>query len=362
MRFIAAISFLFASLCMAMPLSLKAEVVNFYAWGGSQEVNNYLRWAQKELRAEGIQLRHNKVADASEVVKQLIDGQSSADLIWINGENFHALKKAEALRHIVDDIKALKNINPELNWQTDFGEQVEGLEVPWGVGQFNLISRPGLFKQQKVSAETLFSAARDNKGRISYPKPPDFHGTTFLKSLLLSLHKQQPELFQQPADSVDARQLTAPLWDYLDKLHPLLWQQGENFPSSAGEQISYLANGQLRLAVSFNPNDYKVLVNHGRLPAGVERHTLSDKAITNTHYLAVPASSRNSEEAKAVIEFLLSEKAQQRKADINRWGDPSVLKSTEENSDKESPLLEPTNDFHASWQAYLEREWSARYQ
>jgi putative thiamine transport system substrate-binding protein len=359
MRFIAAISLLFVTLFATSPL--KANEVNFYAWGGSSEVNSYLRWAQKELKGEGIQLRHNKVADASEVVKQLIDGRSNADIIWINGENFHALKKAGALRPIADEIKALNNISPELNWQSDFGEPVEGLEVPWGVGQFNLISRPGLFSQKAVSAEALLNAAWDNKSRISYPKPPDFHGTTFLKSLLLSLHPQQREVFQQPVSEVDANEWTKPLWHYLDKLHPLLWQQGENFPSSAGEQISYLANGQLLMAVSFNPNDYQTLVNHGRLPAGVERHTLSDKAITNNHYLAIPVSSNNAEAAKAVIEFLLSEKAQQRKADTNRWGDPSVLKRTQK-GDKSSALLEPTDDFHASWQNYLEREWSARYQ
>ncbi|WP_286823494.1 MULTISPECIES: ABC transporter substrate-binding protein [unclassified Idiomarina] len=355
MRFIAAISLLLVTLFFAVPL--KAEVVNFYAWGGSPEVNSYLRWAQKELQEQGIQLRHNKVADASEVVKQIIDGHSNADIIWINGENFHALKEAGALRSIAGEIKAMNNINPELNWQTDFGEPVEELEVPWGVGQFNLISRPGLFAKKTVSAESLLNAARENKGRISYPKPPDFHGTTLLKSLLLSLCPQQRDLFQQPVNSTNANELTEPLWSYLDKLHPLLWQQGENFPSSAGEQISYLANGQLLMAVSFNANDYKTLVNHGRLPAGVERHTLSDKAITNNHYLAVPNSSNNPEAAKTAIEFLLSEKAQQRKADTNRWGDPSVLKSAQGSS-----LLEPTDDFHASWQEYLEREWSARYQ
>lgn len=358
MRFTAAISLLLVALFAALPL--KADVVNFYAWGGSPEVNNYLRWAQKELRAQGIQLRHNKVADASELVRQLIDGRSNADIVWINGENFHALKKAGALRPIADEIKALNNINPNLNWQTDFGEPVEGLEVPWGVGQFNLISRAGLFSQKTVSADGLLDAAWENKGRISYPKPPDFHGTTFLKSLLLSLYPQQRDVFQQPVSKVNAKELTAPLWNYLDKLHPLLWQQGDNFPSSAGEQISYLANGQLLMAVSFNPNDYKTLVNHGRLPAGVQRHMLSGKAITNNHYLAVPVSSKKPESAKMVIEFLLSEKAQKRKADINRWGDPSVLKSTKE-GDKSSALLEPTNDFHASWQEYLEREWSARY-
>ncbi len=344
---------------------IKAEVVNFYAWGGSPQVNSYLRWAQQELKAEGIEFRHNKVADVSEVVKQIISGHSNADIIWINGENFHALKDANALLPIVDDINATQHINPELNWQTDFGEPVNGLEVPWGVGQFNLIARPGVFGTETVSAEELMRAAQEYKGRISYPKPPEFHGTTFLKSLLLSLYPERRSVFQQPVQSINAQELTQPLWDYLDKLHPLLWQQGDNFPSSAGEQVSYLANGQLMIAVSFNPNDDQTLVNQGRLPAGVKRHTLSDHAITNTHYLAIPKTAKSVEKAKQIIEFMLSSEAQLRKADTNRWGDPSVLKTellhTKESS-RQTELLPATDDFHVSWQLYLEQEWSARYQ
>ena len=51
MRFIAAISLLFVTLFATSPL--KANEVNFYAWGGSSEVNSYLRWAQKELQEQG---------------------------------------------------------------------------------------------------------------------------------------------------------------------------------------------------------------------------------------------------------------------------------------------------------------------
>ncbi|MFD2631281.1 ABC transporter substrate-binding protein [Idiomarina piscisalsi] len=355
---------LFGTTLFGTPLA-KAEVVNFYAWGGSPQVNSYLRWAQQELKAEDIQLRHNKIADASEVVKQLINGYSNADIIWINGENFHALKKANALLPIVDDIKGMQHINPDLNWRTDFGESVNGLEVPWGLGQFNLIARPGVFETEAVSAHELMRAAQNYKGRISYPKPPEFHGTTFLKSLLLSLYPERRSVFQQPVASVNAEEIIQPLWNYLDKLHPLLWQQGSNFPSSAGEQVSYLANGQLVMAVSFNPNDYRTLVNQGRLPAGVKRYTLSDRAMTNTHYLAVPKTAQNPELAKQVIEFLLSVQAQLRKADTNRWGDPSVLApqllQTQEAS-QQTELLPSTDDFHASWQAYLEQQWSERYQ
>lgn len=348
------------SVVAAMPL--RADVVNFYAWGGSSQVNSYLRWVQKELRAEGIQLRHNKMADASEVVAQLINGHSNADIVWINGENFHALKKAEALLPVADNLSVMTDINPELNWQRDFGEPVQGLEVPWGVGQFNLLAHPTLFSSPSVTAESLRRAAEQHPGRLSYPKPPDFHGTTFLKSLLLSLRPVEHAIFQRPVSSVDAKAVTAPLWAYLDRLHPLLWQKGHNFPSSAGEQISYLANGQLLMAVSFNPNDYLALVNQGRLPAGIERHRLSDAAITNTHYLAVPTTAGHPEQAKQVIKFLLSSRAQQRKADINGWGDPSVLKPELTSEFEQPALLKPADDFHSSWQTYLEQQWSARYQ
>jgi putative thiamine transport system substrate-binding protein len=129
--------------------------------------------------------------------------------------------------------------------------------------------------------------------------------------------------------------------------------------------VSYLANGQLMIAVSFNPNDDQALVNQGRLPAGVKRHTLSDRAITNTHYLAVPKTAKNVENAKKIIEFMLSPEAQRRKADTNRWGDPSVLApqllQTQEAS-QQTELLPSTDDFHASWQSYLEQQWSERYQ
>lgn len=363
MRVVVAALLLSSLFTLFTPLPATAEVVNFYTWGGSPQVNTYLRWAQKEMRAEQVQLRHNRVADIAEVVKQIIEGSSNADLIWINGENFHALKKANALLPIVDDIQAMQNVNSRLNWQNDSGEPVAGLEVPWGVGQFNLLARSGVFAHKNVSAQGFLEAAKANPGRLSYPKPPDFHGTTFLKSLLLSLHENQPAVFQQSVDAVQAAAITTPLWGFLDQLHPLLWQRGANFPSSAGEQITYLANGQLFMAVSFNPNDYKTLVHDGRLPQGIQRYVLSERAITNTHYLAIPRSAQHPEQAKQVIEFLLSASAQQRKAEITGWGDPAVLtpQLVPGLAEKEQ-LLAPTDDFHASWQPYLEQQWSARYQ
>ena len=82
--------------------------------------DDYLRWAARELKAQDIELRHVKVADIAEVVKQLTDGRSNADLLWINGENFHALKAADKLYAAAEQVPNLAHVRDELNWQTDF--------------------------------------------------------------------------------------------------------------------------------------------------------------------------------------------------------------------------------------------------
>ena len=70
--------------------------VNFHAWGGSKNINNYIKWAGIKLKKKyGINLKHIKVTDTAQVAKKVFyekiakkDKQGSVDLMWINGENF----------------------------------------------------------------------------------------------------------------------------------------------------------------------------------------------------------------------------------------------------------------------------------
>lgn len=49
------------------------QTVYFHAWGGSQEINNYLRWANRRLQKEyGVTLKHVKVSDIAETTSRLI--------------------------------------------------------------------------------------------------------------------------------------------------------------------------------------------------------------------------------------------------------------------------------------------------
>ena len=206
-----------ASLLPAVSLA-QTQTVYFYASGGNPAVNDYLRWAESELRRQDIELRHVKVADIAEVVKQLTDGRSNADLLWINGENFHALKAAGKLYPVADKVSNLSQVSNELNWRTDFGEPVDGLEVPWGLGQFYLLSCNECLIGDAVSAEQLLLYAEQHPGTISYPKPPEFHGTTFLKALLLSLSENHEPF--QPVTEVE-RCFNPTIWNHLERL-PLL--------------------------------------------------------------------------------------------------------------------------------------------
>ena len=82
----------------------KGQSVYFYAWGGSKAVNEYLRWATREIAQQyRIRLIHVKVTDPSEPVSRLKaeNGRSSAiDLMWVNGENFAYLKQQDFLQEL----------------------------------------------------------------------------------------------------------------------------------------------------------------------------------------------------------------------------------------------------------------------
>ncbi|HET8816700.1 MAG TPA: ABC transporter substrate-binding protein [Pseudidiomarina sp.] len=345
----------------------RGETVYLYAWGGSSEVNQYLRWVAEEVEAQyQIRLVHVKVADIGEAVARLLsenEGFSAVDMLWLNGENFHQLKTAnELLGELPSRIPNAQAIRSDIPWQSDFGVPVEGFELPWGIGQFHLIVRSSLLQEftqnGQLSPQQLLAFAQRYPQRVSYPKPPEFHGTTFLKSLLHALHNDS-ELFTR-APSVTSRLALEPLWAFLNQLHPLLWREGQDFPSGAAFQQQMLANGQLDVAVSFNPQELSVAQRQGRLPEGLERVVLGPGAVTNSHYLAIAKRTRVPHAAQVVMNYLLSKEAQLRKRDGSGWGDPAVIALPDDS--RQPSLLPAVAEMHIGWVELLESGWLERYQ
>jgi putative thiamine transport system substrate-binding protein len=339
----------------------KGQSVYFYAWGGSKAVNEYLRWATREIAQQyRIKLIHVKVTDPSEPVSRLKaeNGRSSAiDLMWVNGENFAYLKQQGfLLGNLWSSIPNSASLAVDnLPITVDFGEPMHGFEVPWGIGQFNLIAENGVFQSPQVSAKSLLDIAQQNPTTVTYPRPPEFHGTTFLKQLLVDLTDADSRLYQLATKQAQD-QLLPFLWQYLDKLHPYLWQQGNAFPSSAAEQLLLYQQKILSMAVSFNPNQWLKEKSTQQISESSVRRYFTDGAITNSHNLAIPKSAPSPEAAKVVINFMLSEKAQQEKF-TGVWGDPSVVVSLFD----EKATMPSYPELHSSWHVLIEDAWQQQY-
>jgi putative thiamine transport system substrate-binding protein len=360
----------------------RGQTVFFNAWAGSERINAYLQWAGAEVdKRFGVKLEHVKVGDTAEVVKRVRaekqagrSADGSADMVWINGENFLAMKRegllfgpfAEALPNFagVDTVG-------KPTTRIDFSEPVEGYEAAWGMAQLTFYADAKRVTSPPKSMAELVEFAKRSPGRFTYPKPPQFHGTTFLKQVLLENVGDRAPFYAPAGDDALAR--TAPLWAALETLHPLLWRQGKQFPASNTVMRQMLADGELAISLTFNPNEAANEIVAKRLPESVVSWQHAGGTVGNTHFLAIPFNARAKEGAQVLIDFLQSPAAQARKADIAVWGDPTVL-AVERLAPAERALFAQTvapgavkqpaptlPEPHASWVAVIEREWARRY-
>ncbi|MDE1310992.1 ABC transporter substrate-binding protein [Vibrio aestuarianus subsp. cardii] len=348
----------------------KGQTVYFHAWGGSQEINRYLQWADKELQQQyGVTLKHVKVTDIAETTTRLIaekatkkDNDGSVDMVWINGENFKSMKDNNLLfGPFVQKLPNWKYVDKTLPIDNDFSEPTEGLEAPWGVGQLVFIHDSATLNNPPHSFAEMLSYAQAFPNRLSYPRPPEFHGTSFLKSLLIELTDNDAAL-AKPVTQSDFDVITQPLWNYLDQFHKVAWRGGQQFPAGTSETVQLLDDGQLDLAITFNPNAVFSAQANGTLADTTKVYAMEYGALSNIHFLAIPWNATANAGAQVAINFLLSPEAQSRKGDLEVWGDPSVLSSEYlTGSAKNTKQFKSVGEPHPSWQSALEKEWLKRY-
>ncbi len=356
--------------------SSRGKTVYFNAWGGSKEINSYIRWAAVEIEKQyGVRLEHVKVEDISDTVTRILaektagkNSGGSVDMMWINGENFKAMKEASLLYGPFTGMLpnfALVNTD-KLQINEDFTVPVEGLEAPWGVGQLNFPYDRERMQRPPTNAVELLAYAKEHPGRVGYPRPPQFHGSSFLKQVLLDLAVDSAPLYR-PANGEDFEVVTAPLWKWLDQFHPVAWRKGRAFPTSSSHMTQLLDDGELDMAISFNPQDVKTAIKNGNLPESAGTFVLEIGALTNSHFLAIPYNSDSKDAAMVVINFFMSPRAQGRKADTDHWGDPTVLdlnKLTPSDRDYfvgEPVLFKSVGEPHPSWMVAIEKAWQEKY-
>lgn len=364
----------------------KGETVYWNAWGGSQNINAYIGWVGEELQQRfGVKLVHVKLDDTANAVATVVTEKAAGkdiggtiDLIWINGENFAAMKKhgllfgpwAERLpnwAHV--DVAGKPGV------VSDFTVPTDGLEAPWGMAQLVFYYDSARLAEPPRSMAALAEYLESHPGRFAYPKPPDFLGSTFLKQALYEL-VDGPSILMEPAADPDFAAVTAPLWSFLDRLAPNLWRSGRAFPPNGTALRQLMADGEIDLALSFNPSEASSAIAGGELPDTVRTFVLDGGTIGNANFVAIPYNANAKAGAMVVADFLLSPKAQARKQDPKVWGAPTVLDvaalSPEDRARFDALALGPATlspvelgpalpEPHPSWMVRIEQEWEARY-
>ncbi|WP_225030252.1 ABC transporter substrate-binding protein [Xinfangfangia pollutisoli] len=364
----------------------RGQEVWFHAWGGDPKINDFIAWVGALAQDRfGVTLHQVKLASTADAVATVLAERDagrvsggSVDLIWINGENFAAMKAegllygpfAEALPHW-----PLVDVAGKPAVLRDFTLPTEGYESPWAMAQL-------VFEYEGARVATppkTIAALQDwilaHPGRFTYPQPPDYLGVTFLKQVLYATIPD-PAALQLPVDPAQVQAQTAGLWAFLDRVHPALWRGGRAFPPNEPALGLLLADGETDISFAFNPGRASAEIAAGNLWESVRTFTLDGGTIGNASFVAIPFNAAARAGAQVVADLLLSPEVQARAQDPAVLGFQTVLDlaalapedrarfdaldlglATQSPDQLGPALLEP----HASWATHLAAEWQARY-
>ena len=362
----------------------KGQEVFFHAWGGDPKINAFIAWVGEEAALRhGVTLTHVKLAATSDAVARVQAEQAAGkgsggavDLIWINGENFAAMKRAGMLYGpfaqslpnwaLVDTLGKPATV-------TDFTEPTQGLESPWAMAQLVFEHDSAKLADPPKSILALADWAKANPGRFTYPQPPDYLGLTFLKQVLYAL-LPDPLILQRPA--ADADPALKALWQFLDALHPNLWRQAKAFPPNEAALGQLLADDEVGITFAFNPGRASAEIAAGTLPDTVRTFVLDGGTIGNASFVAIPFNANAAAGAQVVANLLLEPAVQARAQDASVLGFQTVLNmdaltpadralfqdaprgpATLSPAELGPTLLEP----HASWMTQISDQWARRY-
>ena len=365
----------------------KGQSVFWNAWGGSEEINAYISWVGNRVKKEySVILKHVKLANTSDAVTRILaekaagrTSNGSVDLIWINGENFVKMKENNLLfGPFTENLPNFKLVDffGKPTTLIDFQVPVDGYEAPWGMAKFNFVFDSARVLETPKSVPELLKWSKKYPGRFTYPHVTDFLGSTFLLQALIELTEDPDELNSFVKSKADFLKVTAPLWSYLNQLHPFLWRSGKSFPASSSIQQQMLNDSELDIALSFNPSATSAAIANGSLQESARTFVLKKGTIGNTHFVAIPFNSGSIEGAMIVANFLMSPEAQIKKQNPKIWGDSTVLSIAnlsvqDQQKFKALPLgvatlppekLGPTQpNPHPDWKNQLDVEWQRRY-
>lgn len=306
--------------------------VNLYGWGGDDKRNQWLDEYIIPKMKEDYDIDVNRVGmDIDEILNLMLAEKDSedgdVDVVWINGENFENAKNNDLLFGPFTQI--LPNFNDYVDGEDegikyDFGEPVENMEAPYGGAQFVLMYDSSKIDNPPKNAEELLELAKANPGKITYASLPDFTGSAFIRNIISDIQGYE-DFMDKDLTKEELREMLKPTIDYLNELKPYLWNEGQSYPADNPTLTNMFADGELIMAMSYNPNAASVGVSDGQFNENIRTAVFDKGTIANTHFLAISKGSSNKDAAMVLINLILSPEAQISKADPETLGDLPIV-------------------------------------
>lgn len=363
----------------------RGGTVNWFMWGGSDTINAYVSGhvADRLKTEHDITLNRVPITDAADIVNQVLSEKEagvtdagSVDLIWINGENFRSMKQGGLA--FCGYIGLLPN-DALVNWNNpavanDFGVPVESCEVPWNTVQFAFAHDSAVVAEPPRDMVSLLAWIRQNPGRFTYPAPPDFTGSAFLRHVFIHA-AGGPDSLIGPFDQAKFDEVSARTWAILNEIEPFLWREGATYPTTVTRLNELFANGEVDFSFNYDPAQFGLAVQAGTWPETTRSFGLSDGTIGNTNYTLIPFNSPNKAAAMVLQNLLLSGEAQLEKAKTEVWGAAPAIEISRTSPEvqagfaaiKTHPSVVPAAELakaalpelQADWLTAIEKGWAA---
>ncbi len=288
--------------------------VRFAMWSGDEARNRYFREtvAPTLARDFGIQLELAPVADVAEVVNRFLNekgagqsGEGSVDLVWMNGENFRTARQAGLLWGPFAELLPNLHLYDAELCARDFGTPVEGMEAPWLRAQFVMAHDLARTPQPPRTFAELRSWMEAHPGRFTYPAPPDFTGSVFLRHVLLS-YTGDPAAFTRGFDEARYQVAAKLAFGWLRDVKPFLWRQGQTYPASPQELNRLFANQEVDVSMNYSPMFASRAIERGEFPSTARTFVFTSGAIGNYSFLAIPFHASNPLGAMVTANHLMS--------------------------------------------------------
>jgi putative thiamine transport system substrate-binding protein len=185
-----------------------------------------------------------------------------------------------------------------------------------------------------------------------------------------------PSVLQNPVDEAAYAAQSAPLWAFLEALHPDLWRKARAFPESEAAMGQLLADDEVTISFVFNPGRASAEIASGNLRDTIRTFVLDGGTIGNASFVAIPYNAAHKDGAMVIADMLLSPMVQVRAQNPDVLGFQTVLNMAALTPEDRAAfdalplglatlgpaelgpvLLEP----HASWMTRIADDWAARY-